>query len=717
MKTFFYVLFVVVFSGGIVSASPKVGKILSRDYGSSIMATRAKTLNLMIQCDISSLERDVVRKNGYDFYLIDGFDQSAVEPGDPVLPSRIIRVLIPDGYEFHKIRGILRLEQIGRSVSNVFPKQKETHIGNTKRYPFVPLKIRKAGRRKSIEYVHTAKIRNHRIAVFRFSPVQFHSSSTGPKESGIFTITTSLKLSVDFRPKEIQDASPTFKRAGAEAFIDDYISDSVVNPEDLEQTTTSSYESTGSIDSTTCDYLIITAQELKDEFQVLADHRAAMGLTVDVVAVEDIYANYDGASQQVKIKKCILDYAENKGTLWVLLGGDDTIIPDQDCYGAVNNGDITDQTIPTDLYYAGLDDLDWNDDGDDIFCETKRDGDSIDLYPDLFVGRAPIRSETDAQVFASKTIAYETAVYDPYFHEAALFMGVKLWSSDLDRSDADWKSEELWTRVHEDRSLVLPADKYRFYDTGTDFSGDAGYNVTSSNLSAQLNSGYGILWAATHGNNNIFKMESGSYFSSNTVANLVNQDSQGIVYTMACGTNWFDSEVNSEDGYGSTIDPSLSEAFIRSPEGGAIAYIGSSRYSWGYSNFNSQSIYYGSSMQYAEAFFKMLYYDEDLLGITGSSADPSLFGRRIGAVFASHKMENIPDSVYYGPMRWLQFSLNLMGDPFTAVMVKLPQDSDLDRDIDGEDLAAFISRTSTIAPDLWELAQRFGSSFEGPQMK
>jgi hypothetical protein len=58
-----------------------------------------------------------------------------------------------------------------------------------------------------------------------------------------------------------------------------------------------------------------------------------------------------------------------------------------------------------------------------------------------------------------------------------------------------------------------------------------------------------------------------------------------------------------------------------------------------------------------------------------------------------------------------------MGDPFTAVMVKLPQDSDLDRDIDGEDLAAFISRTSTIAPDLWELAQRFGSSFEGPQMK
>ena len=711
MKRLFYVLCVVVFSGGLVSASPKVGKILSRDYGPSIKAAGAKALNVMIQCDISSLERDVVRKNGYDFYRIDGFDQSAVEPGDPVLPSKIIRVLIPDGYEFYQIKEILHSAQIDRSVSNVFPRQKETHAGDTKRYPFVPLKIRKTGQREAIEYVHTAKIRNHRMAVFRFSPVRFQSSSTGPEASGVLTITTSLKLSVAFRPTETDPVSLSFKRAGAEALIDDYISDSVVNPEDIEQTTAASYEAAAATDSTACDYLIITAQDLKDEFQVLAHHRTAMGLTVDVVAVEDIYASYDGASQQVKIKKCILDYAENKGTLWVLLGGDDTIIPDQDCYGSVNGGDITDQTIPTDLYYAGLDDLDWNDDGDDIFCETARDGDSIDLYPDLFVGRAPIRSEEDAQVFASKTIAYETAVYDPYFHEAALFMGVKLWASDSGRSDADWKSEELWTRVHEDRSFVLPADKYRFYDTGTDFIGDASYNVTRENLSAQLNSGYGILWAATHGNNNLFKMESGSYFYSSTAVDLVNEDNQGIVYTMACNTNWFDSEINSADGYGSTVDPSLSEAFIRNPGGGAVAYIGSSRFSWGYSNLTSQNIYYGSSMQYAEEFFKMLYYDEDLLGITGGSADPSLFGKRIGAVFASHKMEKIPDSLYYGPMRWLQFSLNLMGDPFTTVMVKLPQDSDVDRDIDGEDVAAFIGKTSSIEPDLWELAQRFGSSF------
>lgn len=710
MKTLSCILLIVVFSAGIVSASPKVGKIVSRDYDPSRMSHRARDVNLMVQCDISSLERNVVRKGGYDFYMIDGFDQGAVEPGDPVLPSCFIRVLIPEGYEFYQIKEVSHLEKISESVSKVFPKQKESHIGNSQKDSFVPLKIRKAGRRKSIEYVHTAKIRNHRMAVFRFSPVRFDSSGTGAEESGTFTITTSLELSVVLRPETAADIPTSFRTARSEPLIDSYIADAVVNPEDLEPTTLSASAETTSLAATACDYLIITAQALEDDFQTLVNHREAMGLTVDVVSVEDIYANYDGSSQQVKIKKCILDYAENKGTLWVLLGGDDTIVPDQDCYGSVNGGETTDRTIPTDLYYAGLDDMNWNDDGDAIPCEIVAEGDSIDLYPDLFVGRAPVRSGTDAQVFASKIIAYETAVYDPYFHEAALFMGAELWNSDQDRSDADWKSEELWNRVHEDRSPVLPADKYRFYDTGTDFSGGAGYDVSQANISAQINSGYGIIWAATHGNNNIFNVETGTNFSSSTAGNLVNRDNQGIIYTMACSTNWFDSQINSKDGYRSTVDPCLSEAFIRNAEGGAVAYIGSSRYSWGYSFLNSDNIKYGPSFQYAEEFFKMLYYDEDLLSITGSSADPGVFGKRIGAVFASHKIEKVPDSVSYGSMRWLQFSLNLMGDPFTTVMVKLPQDSDLDRDIDGEDLTAFIGRVSTTAPDLWELAQRFGGS-------
>ncbi len=252
----------------------------------------------MVLCDISSLERDVVRKGGYDFYMIDGFGQSAAEPGDPVLPSRFIRVLIPQGYEFYKIKEIVHLKQVRKSVSKVFPKQKESHLGGKKNASFVPLKIRDAGRRKSIEYVHTAKIRNHRMAVFRFSPVRFDPSGKRAEESGTFTITTSLELSVVLRPKTTADLSTSFKAARSETLIDNYIADTVVNPEDLESTAVPASAVTTSLDATACDYLIITARALENEFQALADHRAAMGLAAEVVTVEDIYANYEAPANR-----------------------------------------------------------------------------------------------------------------------------------------------------------------------------------------------------------------------------------------------------------------------------------------------------------------------------------------------------------------------------------------------------------------------------------
>ena len=359
--------------------------------------------------------------------------------------------------------------------------------------------------------------------------------------------------------------------------------------------------------------------------------------------------------------------------------------------------------------------MDWNDDGDSKPCELDdsrpNKGDTVDLYPDVFVGRAPVGSVAGAQSFASKIIAYETAVYDPFFHEAALFMGDILWDYNDDGiSDAHLRSEEIWLQVHLARSPVIPADKKRFYDTGTDFDGDAAYDVTANHMADQVDSGYGLIWAASHGNNNILGMETSSSFSSGDALDLVNLDNQGIVYTMACNTNWFDSVVNSQDGYSSSVDPCLSEAFIRNEGGGAVAYMGSSRYGWGYGDVD-YPFPYGASMQYAFEFFRMLYYDEDLLEATQSGTDPSLFGKRLGAVFASHKMAKVPDSLSYGAMRWLQFTINLMGDPFMAVMVKLPQDSDLDRDIDGADIAAFIVKTGTIQPDLWEVAQNFGGSF------
>ena len=55
-------------------------------------------------------------------------------------------------------------------------------------------------------------------------------------------------------------------------------------------------------------------------------------------------------------------------------------------------------------------DGDWNADGDALFGEGFWQGfedDLADLYPDVFVGRAPVSTSTEVQTFIAKSTTYE----------------------------------------------------------------------------------------------------------------------------------------------------------------------------------------------------------------------------------------------------------------------------------------------------------------------
>ncbi|MCP4582075.1 MAG: hypothetical protein GY839_10680, partial [candidate division Zixibacteria bacterium] len=122
-------------------------------------------------------------------------------------------------------------------------------------------------------------------------------------------------------------------------------------------------------------YLIITSSALESAFQPLADWYTKTGLPAEIITLTAIQSGYSGSTDQLKIKSCVEDYATNKGTIFVLLGGDDTIIPDQNCWGDVNSGGTTDNTIPTDLFYACHDNtFDWNLDSDSQVGEYSVDG-------------------------------------------------------------------------------------------------------------------------------------------------------------------------------------------------------------------------------------------------------------------------------------------------------------------------------------------------------
>ena len=116
---------------------------------------------------------------------------------------------------------------------------------------------------------------------------------------------------------------------------------------------------------------------------------------------------------------------------------------------------------------------------------------------------------------------------------------------------------------------------------------------------------------------------------------------------MACHTNYFDSH---------SREPCLSEAFIRHPNG-AICYFGSSRSGWGSPNANPSYITLGPSVSINGVFFRSLFRDKIV---------------HFAEIAANAKLSAISLSGYHGSNRWLQFSLNPIGDPELPIYTDNP---------------------------------------------
>ncbi|MCK5078233.1 MAG: hypothetical protein KAR38_17760, partial [Calditrichia bacterium] len=171
-------------------------------------------------------------------------------------------------------------------------------------------------------------------------------------------------------------------------------------------------------------YVIITSEELESSFQPLADWKRKKGFSATIVTTSWIAGEYTGIDLQEQIRNFIIDAYQTWETEWVLLGGDTEIIPDRKAFAMdCEYGDYTDNYIPCDLYYADLDG-NWNANGNDIYGETD---DEVDLYPDVFVGRASVEDAAEAEAFVNKILTYEK--YDEADNALnMLFLAGVLWN-------------------------------------------------------------------------------------------------------------------------------------------------------------------------------------------------------------------------------------------------------------------------------------------------
>lgn len=622
------------------------------------------------------------------FSDVEGYDLVEVErdkceldgqPGTPWLPVRSVHILIPAGSKVAYVEAVVEDEIELEGQYKIYPAQRPHVISHAGPYAFdgpdaVVYASSSGVRPQAAELVDTVIVRGYHMAVVRVWPLDY------VPVTGRLTLRRRINLSLVMETDAAELAELAAKKMRyrfRSAAFEGLIKANVINPQALKADYNGAeylpvsqgegvegispagssmggagesllMEQSGGgsrVDPNEVRYLLIGKlsgpKSHEEEWGRLVDWKRRKGIPAEGVDVSWIYSHYSGNTNQQKIKACIKDYVQNRGTEWVLLAGDNTIVPDRDCYGFVDiqPEPAEDYTIPTDLYYAGLDDMDWNDDSDNCPCEREADGDTVDLAADVFVGRLPVRSQEDANAIVSKILQYEKGPLPSGFGEKMLLSGVELWSA----GDAECKSESMYISYIEPYWDGTP---YRFYDTATDFEGGAAYDVTVEHINDQLKNGYNFFHMATHGDWPLWQTEVWPNYHASDALDVNNVDKYANVATIACNANGFDN-----------AEPCLSEGFIRNSKGGTVSYIGASRYGLGIPG----QCWLGPSFQFDAQFYEHLFNEED----------PGHMWQ-IGRPYNRAKDYWVGFCNEYGAYRWLMFCINLVADPEMRLHTETP---------------------------------------------
>lgn len=371
-------------------------------------------------------------------------------------------------------------------------------------------------------------------------------------------------------------------------------------------------------------YLIITNDALAPTFQPLADWKTQCGVPAVVRTTSFIQQQYPSAADDAeRIRLFIRDAYSRWGTKWVLLGGDTDIIPTRQAITLFYGG----ESIATDLYFSCLD-RNWNADGDSVYGEgysTPSDsGDACDLLPDVYVGRAPVLTVSDAQTFVNKTLAYEKTPVGGY-EQGWLFFAEVLFPQPWNPGDpTQLDGAELTEDLLPLTDQVPAIHTARLYENYTDGRWRPGsLPETYQSVMDSLNAGYGMALHIGHGYRNVMEVGPGSLVNAD-VNSLTNGNKLFNLYAINCTSSAIDF-------------PCIGEAFVLNPNGGAVTTVGSTRF-----DFPSA----GRAYQYE--YFRLFLED---------SIDA------VGELQARQKLPFVAFSAYDGVNRWTQFTLLLLGDP------------------------------------------------------
>lgn len=540
-----------------------------------------------------------------------------MHPGEPMVAYKSLQILLPQGHKLSDAELIINRDH-KKTVSNIKHAQNPVPISemgdrptretlpnrkiyeNNAYYPYRDYEVLGVSRKKGYD------ILSINVYPYRYNPV-----SNNLKWASDYSLTVRTEYD-----SETANEQNLFLITSSN--VRQELANIVVNPELAYHYQKQMYRHDPLLPDPANPFqmIIISGKAQEEVFSDFIDWKFEQDITTGFFTVEEIYDNYEGVDNPDKIRNFIRDaYKTYSGTEtpleYVILGGDDNIIPIRGMYGTVGN--YVDYNMPSDIYYSNLDGC-WDANENGVYGEPD---DEVDWYAEVALGRIPAYSDSQFLRFFEKTYRYVD--YNTFTNDIAYMIG-----ENLDRTPT-------WGGDYKDEIVPLIPDDFRIdrlYERDETFSSQAVVDA--------FHEGLGIINHIGHAN----------YFTvfglnNSRIASLRNTEF-GFAYTQGCFPAAFDNATSEESG---AVGQNLTTA-----RGGLFAFIGNTRYGW-YRRGTTD----GPSQQFDITFFEGLF-AEDI--------------RELGHTMNYSKEALVNQARLYSVMRWIYYQLVLFGDP--SVEVKTP---------------------------------------------
>jgi len=376
------------------------------------------------------------------------------------------------------------------------------------------------------------------------------------------------------------------------------------------------------------EYVILTTSSLvyaDSEYspQSLLEYRHSKGFSTNLVTVDWIYNNYIGTDGQMKIREFCKDAYLNWGTRYLLILGGTKQVPVR---MFLYSGFIGTLYMPQDQGYYGNLDGDFDNNQNGIYGEENdgENGNFIDCYSEIKIGRLPAWEKQDAENMIRKTIQREESLKDEKF----MFCG-----------------EEIQKGISSSNNILFlfPNQTLTFNSMGVTnrFGNKISYDTFFTNIVDQntgkkhFNSGYSLITHIGHGADRSCYGIDNYNFIPEEITNSVTF----LFYSVACSIGGFDKAET-------TGLKCWTEAMLSSSNGIWAAVV------------NQRDGWYSNNNPYYSVFLMRLFFD-DMLRETS---------HLLGDVYTDSKERMVGYfSLQLGYLHFIFYSNALFGDPASVL--------------------------------------------------